>query len=93
MKGTIRVRENRDGSKSYVCQVKLGRDPGPADVALGKASVVDGQTSQQFGVVQRSTCSSCTRDQPRRLWRPLWLCTHTLPIVGRADIACITQIE
>ena len=28
MKGTIRVRENRDGSKSYVCQVKLGRDPG-----------------------------------------------------------------
>jgi hypothetical protein len=28
MKGTIRVRENRDGSKRYVCQVKLGRDPG-----------------------------------------------------------------
>ena len=28
MKGTIRVRENRDGTKSYVCQVKLGRDPG-----------------------------------------------------------------
>ena len=23
MKGTIRVRENRDGSTSYVCQVKL----------------------------------------------------------------------
>ena len=28
MKGTVRVRTNRDGSKSYVCQVKLGRDPG-----------------------------------------------------------------
>jgi len=35
MKGTIRVRENRDGSKSYVCQVKLGRDPG-----TGKARVL-----------------------------------------------------
>jgi hypothetical protein len=28
MKGTIRVRENRDGSKSYVCQVKMGATPG-----------------------------------------------------------------
>ncbi len=37
MKGTIRVRENRDGSKSYVCQIKLGRDPG-----TGKARVLTG---------------------------------------------------
>ena len=28
MAGTIRVRVNKDGSKSFVCQVKLGRDPG-----------------------------------------------------------------
>lgn len=34
MKGTVHVRVNRDGSKSYVCQVKLGRDPG-----TGKARV------------------------------------------------------
>ncbi len=27
MKGTIRVRENADGSKRYVCQVFAGRDP------------------------------------------------------------------
>jgi integrase len=37
VKGTIRVRENRDGSKSYVCQIKLGRDPG-----TGKARVLTG---------------------------------------------------
>ena len=42
MKGTIRVRENRDGSKSYVCQVKLGRDPG-----TGKARVLTGTAKSE----------------------------------------------
>lgn len=37
MKGTIRVRVNKDGSTSYVCQVKLGRDPG-----TGKERVLTG---------------------------------------------------
>ena len=42
MKGTVRVRENRDGSKSYVCQVKLGRDPG-----TGKARVLTGTAKSE----------------------------------------------
>lgn len=42
MKGTIRIRENRDGSKSYVCQVKLGRDPG-----TGKARVLTGTAKSE----------------------------------------------
>jgi len=42
MKGTIRVRENRDGSKSYVCQVKLGRDPG-----TGKQRVLTGTAKSE----------------------------------------------
>lgn len=42
MKGTIRVHENRDGSKSYVCQVKLGRDPG-----TGKARVLTGTAKSE----------------------------------------------
>ena len=37
MKGTVRVRVNKDGSKSYVCQVKVGRDPG-----TGKQRVLTG---------------------------------------------------
>ena len=37
MKGTIRRRENKDGSVSFVCQVKVGRDP-----ATGKQRVVTG---------------------------------------------------
>jgi integrase len=37
MKGTMRVRVNKDGSKSYVCQVKVGRDPG-----TGKQRVLTG---------------------------------------------------
>ena len=37
MKGTIRVRTNKDGSTSYVCQVKIGRDPG-----TGKQRVLAG---------------------------------------------------
>ena len=41
-RGTIRVRENRDGSKSYVCQVKLGRDPG-----TGKARVLTGTAKSE----------------------------------------------
>ena len=42
MKGTVRVRVNRDGSKSYVCQVKLGRDPG-----TGKARVLTGTAKSE----------------------------------------------
>jgi integrase len=42
MKGTIRVRVNKDGSKSYVCQVKLGRDPG-----TGKQRVLTGTAKSE----------------------------------------------
>ena len=42
MKGTIRVRVNKDGSKSYVCQVKLGRDPG-----TGKERVLTGTAKSE----------------------------------------------
>ena len=37
MKGTIRVRENRNGPKSYVCRVKPGGDPG-----TGRSRVLTG---------------------------------------------------
>ncbi|MDQ1423797.1 MAG: integrase, partial [Acidimicrobiaceae bacterium] len=42
MKGTIRVRVNKDGSTSYVCQVKLGRDPG-----TGKQRVLTGTAKSE----------------------------------------------
>ncbi len=42
MKGTIRVRVNKDGSKSYVCQVKFGRDPG-----TGKERVLSGTAKSE----------------------------------------------
>ncbi len=62
MKGTIRVRENRDGSKSYVCQVKLGRDPG-----TGKARVITGTAkSERFRV---HPTGRCVRHR-RRQWTP-----------------------
>ena len=37
MKGTIRERRNKDGSVSFVCQVKAGRDP-----ATGRERVLTG---------------------------------------------------
>ena len=42
VKGTIRRRVNKDGSASYVCQVKAGRDP-----ATGKQRVLTGTAKSE----------------------------------------------
>ena len=59
MKGTIRVRVNKDGSTSYVCQVKLGRDPG-----TGKERVLTG-TARSERAAQKLLHTLVTKAEDR----------------------------
>lgn len=63
MKGTIRCRLNKDGSTSYVCQVKAGRDP-----ATGKQRVLTG-TAKSERAAHKLVHELVTKPRPIRYWR------------------------